>query len=62
MKFAVRRDGSPARFQALAGPVDLDTALAIRDAVESCAWVPGMDPEGRPASIWVILPLRFQSP
>jgi protein TonB len=32
---------------------------AIWQAVQACRWVPGADAQGRPTSIWVILPLRF---
>ncbi|HUL59176.1 MAG TPA: energy transducer TonB [Anaeromyxobacteraceae bacterium] len=61
VKFAVLRDGSVSRFRVLEAPIaQLDAGLAVKRAVERCEWVPGKDPSGAPAAIWVVLPLRFQ--
>lgn len=32
---------------------------AIRQALGSCRWRAGSDAQGQPATLWVILPLRF---
>jgi len=37
-----------------------DIANAIWQGVTSCKWEPGADASGKPTSIWVILPLRFE--
>ena len=62
VKFAVRADGSVSQFgPAAAGQNIPDRILsAVYHAVQNCKWVPGTDPRGKPTSIWVILPLRFQ--
>ncbi len=64
VKFAVGGGGRVSRFSVLALPTDrqdvnVDLALEVKRAVESCRWIPGTDPAGRPASIWVILPVKF---
>jgi hypothetical protein len=61
VKFAVGTGGDAYRFEVM-GPDDAPVELArvIEEAVQSCRWIPGRDPEGRPAPIWVILPIRFQ--
>lgn len=62
VKFAIRADGSVSQFQpAAAGQHVPDRILAaVFQAVQGCQWIPGTDPRGKPTSIWVILPLRFQ--
>jgi protein TonB len=61
-KFAVRADGSVSQFQSAAAGQNIPDRIlaAVYQAVRSCQWVPGTDPRGKPTSIWVILPLRFQ--
>lgn len=61
-RFAVRADGSISQFgPAVASQQIPDRILAaVYQAVKGCQWVPGNDPRGKPTSIWVILPLRFQ--
>ncbi|MGC3996448.1 MAG: hypothetical protein QM767_02510 [Anaeromyxobacter sp.] len=58
VRFAVRRDGSVGQFVPHS-PMELPLASAIKRAVEFCRWIPGTDPIGRPATMWVILPLRL---
>ncbi|HSN92536.1 MAG TPA: hypothetical protein VLS93_15000 [Anaeromyxobacteraceae bacterium] len=61
VRFAVLADGSVARFAVDASHQVPDRVLAvIRQAVHDCRWLPGSDPQGRPTSIWVILPFRFR--
>jgi protein TonB len=61
VKFAIGRDGQPSRFEALTALPDPRIGNAIWQAVQSCRWVPGSDPQGRPTSIWVVLPIRLTS-
>ncbi len=60
VKFAIGKDGAPSKFQVMAGTDNPQIGEIIWRAVQACKWVPGADPQGRPTSIWVILPLRFQ--
>ncbi|ABS27915.1 hypothetical protein [Anaeromyxobacter sp. Fw109-5] len=62
VKFAIGSGGDASRFQVMS-PTDAPVKLArvIEEAVQSCRWIPGRDPEGRPVEIWVVLPLRFTS-
>ncbi|MFO0583832.1 MAG: hypothetical protein U0229_16290 [Anaeromyxobacter sp.] len=59
VKFAVGRDGTPARFSTLSGGVPDRISAAIWQAVQECRWVAGADPSGQPVSLWVVMPLRF---
>jgi hypothetical protein len=59
VKFAVLSDGRIDGFSMLTIGVPDEVALLVKDAVESCTWMPGTDQTGRPALIWVLLPLRF---
>ena len=61
VKFAIGKDGQPSRFEALTALPDARIGAAIWQAVQSCRWVPGSDPQGRPTSIWVVLPVRLTS-
>jgi protein TonB len=61
VKFAVLGDGTPAYFQVLTGVPNRRIGEAIWKAVAACQWVPGADASGQPASIWVVVPFRFQS-
>lgn len=58
VRFSVERDGSVRRFQMETRGVPLDAIRAIERAVQSCRFEPGTI-GGEPASIWVVLPLRF---
>ena len=60
VKFAVKKDGTPDKFQILGGTDNAQIADAIWRGILSCKWVPGNDPQGRPTAIWVILPLNFK--
>jgi periplasmic protein TonB len=59
VKFAIAKDGTPTRFETLTSVPDRRIAEEIWKAVQSCKWVAGADAQGRPTSIWVILPIRF---
>jgi len=59
VKFAILAEGRPAHFQILTHVPDNRIGEAIWHAVQSCRWVPGADAQGKPVSIWVILPIRF---
>lgn len=59
VKFAIRSDGAPSRFELMTQVPDQRIGQAIWQAVQGCRWVPGADAQGRPVSIWVILPVRF---
>ena len=61
VKFAIRKDGSPAYFQMVTQASDGRIGDLIWRAVTSCHWRPGADPQGHTASIWVVVPFRFQS-
>jgi protein TonB len=32
---------------------------AVKRAVQACEWVPGADAEGKPTSLWVVMPIRL---
>jgi hypothetical protein len=59
MKFAVDRSGRPGPVEILTDGLDGESTQAVGLAVQSCKWFAGRDPWGRPATIWVILPVRF---
>jgi periplasmic protein TonB len=59
VKFAIRKDGQPERFDVMTSVPDQRIGAAIWKAVQECKWVPGSDAQGKPVSIWVILPIRF---
>ena len=61
VRFAVGANGDVSRFLVV-GPPEAPVALArmVEQAVVSCPWMPGTDGEGRPASSWVVLPIRFR--
>ncbi len=59
VKFAVRADGAPSRFEVMTQVPDQRIGQLIWQAVQACRWTPGADAQGRPVSIWVILPVRF---
>jgi protein TonB len=59
VKFAVGSDGRPKLFEVLTDTPDKRFDAAIWQAVQGCAFTPGLDPRGKPTSIWMILPIRF---
>jgi periplasmic protein TonB len=59
VKFAVRRDGSIGQVQIMSQVNDPRVAEVIRQGLSACQWTPGADAQGRPVSIWVIMPIRF---
>ncbi len=61
VKFAIRKDGTPTQFQVMSNIPDKRIGDTVWQAIVNCRWIPGNDPQGRPTSIWVILPIRFTS-
>jgi protein TonB len=61
VKFAIRPNGQPDRFEVMGSVPDQRIASSIWQAIQGCRWVPGADAQGKPVSIWVILPVRFTS-
>jgi protein TonB len=59
MKFAVDGLGRTGPVEILSDGLDGESTQAVGLAIQSCKWVAGRDPWGRPAAIWVILPVRF---
>jgi protein TonB len=60
IQFAVGRDGQTAQFKVLTSGVSDRAKGAIWAAIQSCKWVPGADPSGKPVALLVTLPLRFK--
>ncbi len=60
VKFAVRPDGTISHLQVMQGGLPERVTGAIRSALQGCKSTPGADAQGRPTSIYVIMPLRFQ--
>jgi len=59
-QFAVLPGGGKAWFSvSSADGVPAGVVEATWKAVQRCAWSDGLDPQGRPAAVWVVLPLRF---
>ncbi|BDG01228.1 energy transducer TonB [Anaeromyxobacter oryzae] len=61
VRFAVLPSGAVERIEVLGDVPDVRIRNAIVQAVHSCRWIAGSDAQGRPVSIWVVLPIRFQS-
>ena len=59
VKFAVNRDGTASHFQSMTAGLPDRVTSGIWAAIQNCKWIPGADAQGRPISIWVIMPLRF---
>jgi hypothetical protein len=56
VKFAVAPDGAVDRFEDVSSPPAAPPVVAeVRRAVIKCDFLPGRDPEGRPAYTWMIL-------
>jgi len=61
VKFAVGRDGTIGRVEVLGAALDERVVEVIRRGLRACRWLPGADAQGRPVSLWVVMPLRFAS-
>ena len=59
VKFAVAPDGTASELQVVGVP-DERVAGAVRQAVQACRWTPGTDGSGRPVTMWVVMPIRFE--
>jgi periplasmic protein TonB len=60
-KFAIGPDGTPGSFQLIGSSADARIRGAIWQAIQSCKWIAGADAQGRPARLWVIMPIRFEA-
>lgn len=58
VKLAVDRAGAPALVHALT-PAPEPILAAVADAVRRCAWSPGADSDGRPATLWLTLTVNL---
>ena len=56
-KLAVGPDGRVVQFEDVSEPLDASGAVttALQQAVDLCRFAPGRDPDGRPATIWLLL-------
>lgn len=59
VKFAVYASAAVSDVQIMAQLPDPRIGEAIKNAIRGCQWVPGADAQGKPTSIWVIMPIRF---
>jgi len=57
--FVVGTDGQPGRYRVVTDRVPLGIVEPMWKAIVGCEWIPGRDPDGNPAPIYVILPFRF---
>jgi len=57
VKLAVDGNGAPILLHAIT-PTPEPVLAAITEAVRACEWVPGADARGRPATLWLTLPVR----
>jgi TPR repeat protein len=60
VKLAVGPRGAPGLLHALS-PVPDALLAAVAEAVGRCPWSPGADSDGRPASLWVTLPVKIEA-
>jgi len=61
VKFVVRADGAVGEFAVMQGVDDDELARLIEAAVRRCAWKPGTDTDGRTATQWTVLPIRYDA-
>jgi protein TonB len=61
VKFAVGREGAVGRVEVVGAALDERLVEVIRRGLRACRWLPGADAQGRPVSLWVVMPLRFAS-
>jgi protein TonB len=59
VKFAVYSNGAVGAFQVMGQLPDPRIGDAIKSAIQSCTWIPGTDPQGKPTALYVIMPFRF---
>jgi protein TonB len=59
VKFAVYASAAVSDVQIMAQLPDPRIGEAIKNAIRGCQWIPGADAQGKPTSIWVIMPIRF---
>jgi protein TonB len=59
VRVAVAPSGEATQVQVLGQVADPRVSEAIRRAVQRCEWIPGADAEGKPATLWVVQPVRF---
>jgi hypothetical protein len=60
VKFAVGSNGGVGRFESQTPDALPDVLASIERAVRGCAWIPGANEDGRPVSVWVLLPIRSE--
>jgi protein TonB len=58
-RVAVSTTGQATSVQVMGQVADPRISDAVRRAVQSCAWVPGADAQGKPTTLWVVLPIRL---
>jgi protein TonB len=58
-RIAVSATGEPAQVQVMGQVADPRISDAVKRAVQACEWVPGADAEGKPTSLWVVMPIRL---
>jgi protein TonB len=58
-RIAVSATGKPTTVQVMGEVADPRISEAVRRAVQACDWTPGADAEGKPTSLWVVLPIRL---
>jgi hypothetical protein len=58
VKLAVDGNGTPMLFHAIT-PAPEALVTAMGDAVRACEWTPGVDAAGRPATLWLTVPVHF---
>lgn len=56
---AISTTGQATTVQVMGQVADPRIAEAVRRAVQACRWTPGADAEGKPTTLWVVLPLRL---
>ncbi len=58
-RVAVSTAGKATTVQVMGQVADPRISEAVRRAVQSCAWIPGADAQGKPTTLWVVLPIRL---
>jgi protein TonB len=56
---AVSATGQATTVQVMGQVADPRIADAVRRAVLACRWIPGADAEGKPTTLWVVIPIRL---